>query len=85
MGEARRVSGKPPIAVRWVDVNKGDDRNPNVMSRVVGRLGRLAKRPYACRRHRSMLSGASCRLPRPRKASACPRPCVREEDASVCR
>ena len=28
MDEARRVTGKPPITVRWVDVNKGDDLVP---------------------------------------------------------
>ena len=35
--EARRRTGKPPITVRWVDVNKGDDVNPNVRSRLVAR------------------------------------------------
>ncbi len=35
--EARRRTGKPPITVRWVDVNKGDDINPNVRSRLVAR------------------------------------------------
>ena len=38
IGEARRVTGKPPITVRWVDVNKGDDQNPNYRSRWVGVL-----------------------------------------------
>ena len=28
--EARRLTGRPPVTVRWVDVNKGDDMNPNV-------------------------------------------------------
>ena len=27
-GEARRATGRLPITVRWVDVNKGDDLNP---------------------------------------------------------
>ena len=36
-GKAVRVSGKRPIAVRWVDVNKGDDDNPNYRSRLVAR------------------------------------------------
>ena len=31
-GEARRWTGKPPITVRRVDVNKGDDINPNIRS-----------------------------------------------------
>ena len=37
MGEVRRVTGKPPITVRWVDVNKGDNVNPNIRSRLVAR------------------------------------------------
>ena len=35
--EARRRTGKPPVTVRWVDVNKGDDINPNIRSRLVAR------------------------------------------------
>ncbi len=35
--EARRRQGKPPISVRWVDVNKGDDLNPQYRSRLVAR------------------------------------------------
>ena len=35
--EAWRVSGRPPITVRWVDVNKGDDENPDIRSRLVAR------------------------------------------------
>ncbi len=35
--EARRVTGRPPISVRWVDVNKGDDVNPKYRSRLVAR------------------------------------------------
>ena len=34
-GEARRKTGRPPISARWVDVNKGDDLNPNYRSRLV--------------------------------------------------
>ena len=37
MNEVRRKTGKPPITVRWVDVNKGDDFNPNIRSRLVAR------------------------------------------------
>ena len=37
VGEARRVTGRPPITVRWVDVNKGDNQNPNIRSRLVAR------------------------------------------------
>jgi hypothetical protein len=36
-GEARRQTGRPPISVRWVDVNKGDDMVPNYRSRLVAR------------------------------------------------
>ena len=35
--EARRRTGKPPITVRWVDVNKEDDKEPNVRSRLVAK------------------------------------------------
>ena len=35
--EAKRRTGKPPITVRWVDVNKGDDVHPNIRSRLVAR------------------------------------------------
>ena len=35
--ECRRHTGKPPVTVRWVDVNKGDDANPNIRSRLVAR------------------------------------------------
>ena len=28
--EAWKVSGRPPITVRWVDVNKGDDQHPDM-------------------------------------------------------
>ena len=34
---ARARSGRPPISVRWVDVNKGDEQNPNYRSRLVAR------------------------------------------------
>ena len=33
--------GKPPISVRWVEVNKGDDENPNYRSRLVAREIRM--------------------------------------------
>ena len=35
--EARRLTGRRPISVRWVDVNKGDDKSPNIRSRLVAR------------------------------------------------
>ena len=40
--ECRRVTGKAPVTVRWVDVNKGDDVNPNIRSRLVARQIRQA-------------------------------------------
>ena len=39
--EARAKMGKPPISVRWVEVNKGDDENPNYRSRLVAREIRM--------------------------------------------
>jgi hypothetical protein len=30
-------TGGPPISVRWVETNKGDDANPNIRSRLVAR------------------------------------------------
>ena len=35
--EAYRRTRRPPITVRWVDVNKGDDATPNYRSRLVAR------------------------------------------------
>ena len=37
MDEARRKTGKTHITVRWVDVYKGDDAEPNIRSRLVAR------------------------------------------------
>ena len=37
LGEARAKTGKGPISVRWVDVNKGDDVAPKYRSRLVAR------------------------------------------------
>ena len=43
--EVRRKTGNPPITVRWVDVNKGHDLNPNIRSRLLHfRSGRLARK-----------------------------------------
>ena len=36
-GEARNRTGRGPISVRWVDVNKGDEQNPKYRSRLVAR------------------------------------------------
>jgi len=35
--EAIKRTGRPPIGVRWVDVNKGDDEEPNYRSRLVAK------------------------------------------------
>ena len=35
--QALQKAGKLPITVKWVDVNKGDDLNPNYRSRLVAR------------------------------------------------
>ena len=37
IAEARQRTGKMPITVRWVDMNKGDDVAPNIRSRPVAR------------------------------------------------
>ena len=37
IGECWNITGKAPIAVRWVDINKGDSQNPNYRSRLVGK------------------------------------------------
>ena len=34
---ARQLTGRPPITVRWVDVNKGDEMHPSYRSRLVAR------------------------------------------------
>ena len=35
--EAYRLTGGAPIAVKWVDTNKGDDEEPNCRSRLVAK------------------------------------------------
>ena len=37
INECYARTGKPPIGIRWVDVNKGDDTNPNYRSRLVAK------------------------------------------------
>ena len=37
VAEAWAQTGKAPIAVRWVDINKGDSQNPNYRSRLVAK------------------------------------------------
>ena len=38
-------TGKAPIGVRWVDINKGDSLNPNYRSRLVAREFKTEERP----------------------------------------
>ena len=40
-----QCAGKPPIRVRWVDINKGDDKHPNYRSRLVAMEIKLMKNP----------------------------------------
>ena len=40
--EAKKETGKPPISVRWVHTNKGDDVHPNMRARLVAREMRNA-------------------------------------------
>ena len=37
IAEAVNNTGRQPIGVRWVDVNKGDDEDPNYRSRLVAK------------------------------------------------
>ena len=37
LAEAWQATGKGPIAVRWVDINKGDSEHPNYRSRLVAK------------------------------------------------
>ena len=42
--EAYPQTGKGPISVRWIDINKGDNENPNYRSRFVAREINTSKR-----------------------------------------
>ena len=37
ISECKRATGKMPITVRWIDINKGDKDKPNYRSRIVAR------------------------------------------------
>ena len=45
IAECIEVTGKKPVKVRWVDVNKGDDDLPNVRCRIVAKDFNVDKRP----------------------------------------
>ena len=40
-----RDTGKPPIKLRWVDINKGDEGKPNHRSRIVAKEIKTHNRP----------------------------------------
>ena len=42
--ECMRITGKRPIGVRWVDINKGDTVNPEYRSRLVAKEIKINKR-----------------------------------------
>jgi len=71
--EAFVGQGKPPITVKWIDTNKGDDQSPNYRSRLVAREIRrpgeqsiFAPTP-PLEALRSVLSMAATDLPNQRK------------------
>ena len=37
ISESWEVTGKAPIGCRWIDINKGDDENPDYRSRLVAK------------------------------------------------
>ena len=39
-----RISGKKPIGTRWIDINKGDEVNPEYRSRLVAQEIKMDKR-----------------------------------------
>ena len=43
--ECKRITGKPPVGVRWIDINKGDDTLPNYRSRLVAKEFRVDVQP----------------------------------------
>ena len=45
VSECWAETGKAPIAVRWVDINKGDTQNPNYRSRLVAKEFNTGVRP----------------------------------------
>ena len=44
IAECKRATGKMPITVRWIDINKGDQEHPNYRSRIVAREINTCKR-----------------------------------------
>ena len=48
LSEAFAKTGRRPISVRWVDVNKGDEQNPRYRSRLVARQLKATDRSGKC-------------------------------------
>ena len=44
ISEVYQQTGKAPISVRWIDINKGDKEPPNYRSRLVAREMNTSKR-----------------------------------------
>ena len=44
IAECHKKTGKDPIAIRWIDINKGDNQSPNYRSRLVAREINICKR-----------------------------------------
>ena len=45
ISEAGKETGRPPIGVRWVDINKGDSENPLYRSRLVAKEFKVGNAP----------------------------------------
>eukprot|EP00973_Karenia_brevis_P049975 6938091-Karenia_brevis.AAC.1 len=45
VGTCIKITGKRPIAVRWIDVNKQDDINPKYRSRLVAKQFKTSNNP----------------------------------------
>ena len=80
--EAWKLTGRPPISVRWVEVNKGDDDNPNYRSRVVACATRMAGQSAATTHCANLLPKAVVPAPQHQCDPSCwavwsgSRPCV---------
>ena len=48
ISECYTNTGKAPVDTRWIDINKGDDDNPNYRFRLVGREFKRDKREGLC-------------------------------------
>ena len=54
-----QTTGRPPISVRWVDVNKGDDEHPRYRCRLVARQIKALEGPNALFLSNSLLRSYS--------------------------